>query len=202
MYISQHLESVCKVNSDYCLVYIQPPKLCQRFILKPETPHIVCMRSISGIIEYSKAPSISSDALIGSSESHDQQQQPSDGSPSKSGSLEHRRGVLKVTDDLYQFDTKPSKATSTSGKLCTQVLQTYSIEFFMIPLLILTGIIIILSPQILSRWKSLLMRGTNTSPSNSPPLKDRTTMERRCSQMERHRLCGLSQRTICKSGHT
>ena len=32
-------------------LYIQPPKVCQRFILKPETPHIVCMRSIPGVIE-------------------------------------------------------------------------------------------------------------------------------------------------------
>ena len=35
-------------------LYLQPPKVRQRFTLKPKTPHIVCMRSIPGIIEQSK----------------------------------------------------------------------------------------------------------------------------------------------------
>ena len=36
------------------IFYLQPPKVRQRFTLKPKTPHIVCMRSIEGIIEQSK----------------------------------------------------------------------------------------------------------------------------------------------------
>ena len=35
-------------------ICLQPPKVRQRFTLKPKTPHIVCMRSIPGIIEQSK----------------------------------------------------------------------------------------------------------------------------------------------------
>lgn len=35
-------------------IFLQPPKVRQRFTLKPKTPHLVCMRSIPGIIEQSK----------------------------------------------------------------------------------------------------------------------------------------------------
>lgn len=35
-------------------LHLQPPKVRQRFTIKPKTPHIVCMRSIPGIIEQSK----------------------------------------------------------------------------------------------------------------------------------------------------
>ena len=35
-------------------IFIQPPKVRQRFTLKPKTPHIVCMRSIPGIMEQSR----------------------------------------------------------------------------------------------------------------------------------------------------
>ena len=53
--------SVCIYITDWgdrkilcSLVLLQPPKVRQRFTLKPKTPHIVCMRSIPGIIEQSK----------------------------------------------------------------------------------------------------------------------------------------------------
>ena len=38
----------------FILCSVQPPKVRQRFTLKPKTPHIVCMRSIPGIIEQSR----------------------------------------------------------------------------------------------------------------------------------------------------
>ena len=73
------------------------------------------MRSIPGIIEYSSGADLVSydDALIGSSESHEH----CDGSPSKSGSAEHGRAVLDVTDDIDQVDHELTKPTTASGEL-------------------------------------------------------------------------------------
>ena len=92
--------------------YLQPPKVCQRFILKPETPHIVCMRSIPGIIEESRTEWSSSGLLLtGSSGSGSQHKLSSEGLPSRGGSLEHG----KTSADIGPLDLESVLPTS-SGK--------------------------------------------------------------------------------------
>ena len=78
---------------------MQPPKVCQRFILKPETPHIVCMRSIPGIIEESNPAMVSSDLVIVSTESQHK--------PSEFGKL--------ATTDLDQLDVEITRPTLTGN---------------------------------------------------------------------------------------
>ena len=99
-------------NHKFNRSYPQPPKVCQRFILKPETPHIVCMRSIPGIIEETKMDWASSGLqLTGSSGSGSQHKLSSEVLPSKGGSLDHG----KMSADFGPLDLESVKSTS-SGK--------------------------------------------------------------------------------------
>jgi hypothetical protein len=85
--------------------------MCQRFILKPETPHIICMKSIPGIIEESKIEWSISGQLqaTGSSGSGSQYKLSSEGLPSS------KRRSLKPGETSADIGPLDLESTS-SGK--------------------------------------------------------------------------------------
>ena len=87
--------------------YMQPPKVCQRFILKPETLHIVCMRSIPGVVEESNLAMVSSDSVTGSTESQHK--------PSEVGKL--------ATTDLGQLAVEVTRPASTGSDVTAATIK-------------------------------------------------------------------------------